>query len=255
MYCITYLSFKNTMFKKENKESKMTKPYYCVIDFEANCTSQGKRDHEIIEFPAILINTANGETISEFRRFVHTIKTGKISRFINELTHITDADLHGELGCTWWECLSLFEEWCKENNITSENTTIVTCGDWDFKTMLPRQLELTKTKLSALLTPLLSSWHNVKRSYKTAKNVRRAPGMGGMLTELKIPLVGHHHSGIDDSRNIAKICIALNQKGEDTSQCNRFQEKGFWYTKGQELPFRRTKNGKIVVNDKYQYYN
>lgn len=231
----------------------MTKQYYCVIDFEANCTSEGVKDHEIIEFPAVLVDTKTNNVVSEFRRFVHTIKTGKISDFIQELTHITDEDVYGKLGCTWWECLNLFEEWCTSNNINSENTTVVTCGDWDLKTMLPRQLELTKTKLTPLLTPLLSCWHNVKRSYKDALNVRRAPGMAGMLSELNIPLVGHHHSGIDDSRNIAKICIALNKRGEDTSECNRFQEKAFWYCKGQELAFRRTKNGKIIINEKYQY--
>lgn len=33
------------------------KKYFMVIDFEANCSSNGSRDHEIIEFPAILVNT------------------------------------------------------------------------------------------------------------------------------------------------------------------------------------------------------
>ena len=69
---------------------------------------------------------------------MRTIKTGNVSKFINELTHITDEDLNGPLSCTWWQCLPAFEDWCKQNNINETNTTVVTCGDWDLKTMLPR---------------------------------------------------------------------------------------------------------------------
>ncbi len=38
-------------------------------------------------------------------------------------------------------------------------------------------------------------------------------GMTGMLTELKLSLDGRHHSGIDDSKNIAKIVKALVDNG------------------------------------------
>jgi inhibitor of KinA sporulation pathway (predicted exonuclease) len=37
-------------------------------------------------------------------------------------------------------------------------------------------------------------------------------GMDKMLDYLKLPLDGHHHSGIDDCRNIAKICRALMER-------------------------------------------
>ena len=37
--------------------------------------------------------------------------------------------------------------------------------------------------------------------------------MKGMLTAEGLPLVGHHHSGLDDSRNIANLLLHLMQSG------------------------------------------
>ena len=231
-----------------------SKQYYCVIDFEANCTGSNVRDHEIIEFPAVLIEANTGDVVAEFRRFVRTIKTGKVSKFINDLTHITDDDLNGPISCTWWECVILFQEWCDDNEITEHNTTVVTCGDWDLKTMFTRQLLITKTQPSEFLVKFFGAWNNVKHTFKRAFNRRRAPGMAGMLAELNITLVGHHHSGIDDCRNIAKICHALTLRGEDSTMPNRIIEENYWYCIGHQLPYRRTKKGVILQNEKYEYF-
>ena len=38
-------------------------------------------------------------------------------------------------------------------------------------------------------------------------------GMPGMLEALGLPLLGRHHSGIDDSRNIAAILRELARRG------------------------------------------
>lgn len=37
--------------------------------------------------------------------------------------------------------------------------------------------------------------------------------MAGMLKMLKIELVGHHHSGIDDCRNIGRVCVRMLEDG------------------------------------------
>lgn len=37
--------------------------------------------------------------------------------------------------------------------------------------------------------------------------------MKNMLSYLSMPLLGHHHSGLDDSRNIAAICGRLAREG------------------------------------------
>ena len=42
--------------------------------------------------------------------------------------------------------------------------------------------------------------------------------MDGMLKDLNLELTGRHHSGIDDSRNIAKIAMTLMKGGLEFNQ-------------------------------------
>lgn len=190
------------------EESKL---YYLVIDFEANCATEGAKDYEIIEFPAILVEANTGKIINEFHTYVNLVKSEKLSEFIKDLTHITDEQVNS--GKSWKECIIAFEQWCFENNINAVTTTVVTCGDWDLKYMLPRQLMITNTFFSPEISGLLIQWHNVKFSYREL--MKQGGGMEKMLEGLKIKLVGHHHSGIDDSRNIVKICQELTKRGLD----------------------------------------
>src|SRR5438045_1672584 len=120
-------------------DNKCYKPYYLVLDFEANCSGKNQKDHEIIEFPAVLVNAKNGTIISEFRYFIQTNSGRKLSTFIKELTHITEEQVRN--GLTFMQALKEFEKWCHQNQISKKSTTIVTVGDWDLKTMLPRQLK------------------------------------------------------------------------------------------------------------------
>mgnify|MGYP001344521786 CR=1 FL=1 len=220
------------------------KAHYLVIDFEANCSGQNKRDHEIIEFPAVLVDTKTGAVISEFRTFVKLVKTKSLSQFIKDLTHITDEQVSN--GMYWETCLQEFETWCHKYNIMPENTTVVTCGDWDLKTMLPNQLSLTKTKLTDYLNRLFGCWSNVKTSFSSCFKYSGLYGMEQMLHSLDLQLVGHHHSGIDDSRNIAKICHELVKRGTDVTEPTQIRETKFWYF-NHELPYKRN-NGIIVPN-------
>nr|DAD23517.1 TPA_asm: hypothetical protein HUJ06_024980 [Nelumbo nucifera] len=47
-------------------------------------------------------------------------------------------------------------------------------------------------------------WINLKDIYLNFYQ-RRAPGMMTMMKELGIPLLGSHHLGIDDTKNIARV--------------------------------------------------
>lgn len=193
-------------------------PYYLVLDFEANCSKSNKRDHEIIEFPCVLMDSKNNQTIDEFRSFVKLVKHKKLSDFIKNLTHITDEQVNN--GLEWSDCLKEFEVWCKKHGLHSGNTMIVTCGSWDLKTMLPRQLLITNTKLSAHLDGMFNKWNNIKISFMDHFKYSKQIGMEGMLMSLNMELTGHHHSGIDDCRNIAKICKYLMENGTDITEPN-----------------------------------
>jgi ERI1 exoribonuclease 3 len=104
-------------------------------------------------------------------------------------------------------------------------------GDWDLKTMLPRQLareavmaqqaaeesDATPDAASDMtITPPLDRWINIKNAfrdhYKKVKG-KRATGMEGMLAVLGMQLEGKHHSGIDDCRNILRIVQRMRNDG------------------------------------------
>jgi len=76
----------------------------------------------------------------------------------------------------------------------------------------------------------LATWDNQKTIKKAKDNGK---GMAQMLECLGLELTGKHHSGIDDTRNIAKVCQKViehgfifnqamindsSQKGEETNE-------------------------------------
>ena len=214
--------------------NKCYKPYYLVLDFEANCSGKNIKDHEIIEFPAVLVNAKNGTIINEFRYFIKTNSGKKLSTFIKDLTHITDEQVGN--GLTFSQSLREFENWCYQNNITSRSTTIVTVGDWDLGTMLPKQLKMAKIKLSKFLNDLFGCWTNVKVPFVDITKTRSF-GMSGMLSYFELELTGHHHSGIDDCRNTVKICNKLIELNCDITTPTNFCTEKFWYH-DHKLPYK-----------------
>lgn len=93
----------------------------------------------------------------------------------------------------------------------------LTCGDWDLKSMLPRQLGLVEAEhgldaTGALVAPY-NKWINVKFAFMKQLQLRHSPGMAGMLKKLKLELEGRHHSGIDDCKNILRIVQNLRERG------------------------------------------
>ncbi|KAJ7428134.1 ERI1 exoribonuclease 2 isoform X2 [Willisornis vidua] len=107
--------------------------FLVVLDFEATCWRDGeRRGPEIIEFPAVLLNTSTGEIESEFHTYVQPQEHPILSEFCTELTGITQ------------------------------------------------------------------SYYN-----------RKPKGLNGALQDLGIAFVGREHSGLDDSRNTARLAWRL----------------------------------------------
>lgn len=218
------------------------KPYYLVLDFEANCSKQFCKDHEIIEFPAVLVNSKNGKIISEFRYFIKTASGRRLSDFIKDLTHITDEQV--ENGFTFSDSLIKFEQWCKEHDITWKSTTIITVGNWDLETMLHNQLNMEKLKLNKFLNDLFGSWVNIKVKFRECMGIK-SMGMAGMLEYMGLELTGHHHSGIDDCRNTVKICNKLIDMNCDVTELTNYRNVKFWYHE-HKLPYKLNSKNEMV---------
>ncbi|KAF3687929.1 ERI1 exoribonuclease 2 [Channa argus] len=81
-----------------------------VIDFESTCwREKSNYSQEIIEFPAVLLNTSTGEIESEFHTYVQPQEHPILSSFCSELTGITQMQV--EAGIPLQMCLSRFNRW------------------------------------------------------------------------------------------------------------------------------------------------
>ncbi|NXP24631.1 ERI2 exoribonuclease, partial [Scytalopus superciliaris] len=193
--------------------------FLIVLDFEATCWGDGeRRGAEIIEFPAVLLNTSTGEIESEFHTYVQPQEHPILSKFCTELTGITQNQV--DEGVPLNICLSQFMKWIQkiqkekkiifstdtESNFTSEAKacTFVTWTDWDLGVCL--QYECKRKQLRK--PDILNSWIDLKATYRAYYN-RKPKGLNGALQDLGIAFVGREHSGLDDSRNTARLAWRL----------------------------------------------
>ncbi|XP_071442639.1 ERI1 exoribonuclease 3-like isoform X2 [Hetaerina americana] len=102
------------------------------------------------------------------------------------------------------KCMDLFHEWMVKECLLSTKFAFITCGDWDFKVMLPAQC-----RLSGIPVPhYMKQWINIKKTFGEATGIY-GHGLMKMLRMLNLKHIGRHHSGIDDCRNIANIVKEL----------------------------------------------
>lgn len=189
--------------------------HYCVIDFEATCLdSKVIQPQEIIEFPAVMLSAITLQPETEFHSYVRPLYHPTLSKFCTELTGIAQSTVDEAPDFTtvyhmFTKFLEDFENSYREaHNGQEPNVLYVSHGDWDFRTMLPSQCKTSSLKV----LPALTRWMNVKVLYtnSTAGNgKKKGMGMEKMLADLGLELQGRHHSGIDDSRNIARILVDL----------------------------------------------
>ena len=99
----------------------------------------------------------------------------------------------------------------------TKDVIIVTCGDWDFKICYPSNYILHYNDLSPTAKAYQpTTWCNIKLLFEDVmKNtiIKKAGSMTKMLYVLKLPFIGRHHRGIDDTRNVVQILIELIKRG------------------------------------------
>mmetsp|Transcript_36773 Transcript_36773/g.77585 ORF Transcript_36773/g.77585 Transcript_36773/m.77585 type:complete len:240 (+) Transcript_36773:251-970(+) len=203
--------------------------YLCILDFEATCndTKPAPKPQEIIEFPTLLLNVRTGVIEREFHYYIKPDVHPTLTEFCTELTGITQDTVNG--GISLREALDLHQRWIDDNianrdnlnaegDETKETTTTtahrptftyITCGDWDLKTCLPNQLAYHNEPTPSIFR----RWLNIKREYQNFYETKKPKGMVGMLRGLNMELEGRHHSGIDDCRNIGRICQRMLRDG------------------------------------------
>jgi ERI1 exoribonuclease 3 len=183
-----------------------------VLDFEATCAEKDHRGfdlslQEIIELPVGLVSVAEHRVVDVFATFVRPVLQPDLTPFCTALTSITTADVAGAPSID--VALESLARWLDAHGATADRTLVATCGDWDLRSMWPRQVSLR----DGLPTPeLFRRWCNLKVVF-AAHTGRKPTGMLGMLRALRIPHEGHHHRGVDDVKNLCRVVVRLLEEG------------------------------------------
>jgi len=194
--------------------------YICIFDFEATCFEHNEVERnkmEIIEFPSILykINTDDNsfELISEFHKYVKPTYKPILTDFCKKLTGITQEMVYKSdiIDVVYDDHIKWLNTYIKEN----DNFCILTCGNWDVKTILPNEIKNKQLKPHKYYNRFI----NIKDEFNYYYN-KNAKGMIDMLKYLNIKLTGNHHSGIDDTRNITKILLHMIKDGHHDYKFN-----------------------------------
>lgn len=167
---------------------------HIVFDLEATCwnTKGHGNKNEIIEIGAVKLDD-NGQQLDSFQSFVKPTLNPQLSDFCTELTSITQAQV--DPAPLFPMVCAQFKQWIEAD---TGNYWLCSWGHYDYN-----QLWQDCT-LHQLPTDWLARHMSIKHQYAEINNCRPM-GMAGALRREKLELVGTHHRGIDDARNIANI--------------------------------------------------
>lgn len=185
--------------------------YICVVDFEATCEEDNPSDflHEIIEFPMVLINTHTLEIVDSFQEYVKPEVNPQLSDFCVNLTGITQKMV--EEAEPFPAVLQRVVAWLQERELgTKYKYAILTDGAWDMSKFLNIQCRISRIRYPQFA----KKWINIRKSYGNFYKVPRTQTkLSTMLEKLGLKYEGRPHSGLDDSRNIARIALRMLQDG------------------------------------------
>ena len=167
--------------------------YYFVVDLEATCDDGGlvPRDQtEIIEIGGVLVEGRTLRIVAEFMTFVRPVLHPTLTAFCTQLTTITQDMV--DPAPTFAEAAPRLAEF-------GRGALFCSWGNYD------RNQLAADAARHGIESPLGPDHWNLKEAFSKALDTRRRYGMHEALGRLGLPLVGTHHRGIDDARNIARM--------------------------------------------------
>lgn len=219
-----------SFYKKQSLiKAKVTKPqekveneldYLIVIDFEATCEEKNHPEypHEVIEFPAVVVDVKTKEIVDTFHSFVRPIQNPKLSKFCKTLTGISQETV--EQAPAFFDVMASFEQWLSEKKyFTKFRSEIVTDGPWDMCRFMVSQCKISKLKVPTFAR----KWCNIRKVFGNFYGTKRLR-LIEMLYHLGLTFEGKPHSGLDDARNIAIVAIRLIKDGASFSANEKLQK-------------------------------
>lgn len=164
-----------------------------VVDIECTCWEEPRNDDicEIIEIGICPIDTKSGNVL-EPRSIIVKPKLSEVSEFCTKLTTLTQEDVDSGIS---------FKNACKilVDEYQSGKYMWASYGYFD-KNHFGMQCER-----EGIEYPFSKAHINVKLLFALKYSLTKDIGMYKALKFLGMPLVGTHHRGIDDARNVANI--------------------------------------------------
>lgn len=176
---------------------------HIIFDLESTCWEQDgdfqRGNGEIIEIGAVKYR--DNSKIDEFTQFIRPVKFPELSEFCKKLTSISQDDV--DTAPLFKDAMSNFENWIFDKVTHGESIKFWSWGFYDKDQIIK---ECLLNEYSGKISKLMVENHrNMKFAFGDATGIRKGRGMERALEYLQIPLVGTHHRGIDDARNIGKI--------------------------------------------------
>jgi 3'-5' exoribonuclease 1 len=186
---------------------------WCVYTPTPDAGPEPEWVHEIIEFPLVLVDTVNLEPVDEFHAYIRPTEQPVLTHFCKTFTGISQETV--DAAVTLEVALEQFAAWLAERQLGAPGEpgalftiALATDGPWDIVNFLAPECErkglpfpiCAKHWIDARAA--FAEWHLIKQL-----NVQKMLEWSGMVFE------GRPHSGIDDTRNIARIVIHLLSQG------------------------------------------
>ncbi|NJN61126.1 MAG: exonuclease domain-containing protein [Coleofasciculaceae cyanobacterium RL_1_1] len=175
--------------------------YILVIDLEATCCddrSISRRQMEIIEIGAVILDLRDRRVISEFQRFVRPVRHPQLTPYCHQLTTITQADV--DTAPTFPLVLQEMLTWLATQ---PHPVRFASWGAYD-KHQFKQDCAFHRVAY-----PFSGEHLNLKQVFATTIDPHRSWPLIPALEHLGLSLHGTHHRGIDDARNITAIALKL----------------------------------------------
>lgn len=186
--------------------------FLIVVDFECTCTRdttfhrKAPWPHEIIEFPAVLIDladpTADPWAQPTFHRFVRPTERSKLTPFCTSLTGIDQATV--DAAETLDVILPVFWRWV-ESVTCGAPFAFAADGPWDLRRFLLGESVRKRLPVDDRAT----TWVDVSLHLRKFYDVKKPGNLEAKLQLLGMAFRGRPHSGLDDARNIARLAVRL----------------------------------------------
>ena len=180
--------------------------YLVVVDFECTCEDQEEPYvHEILEFPAVLLDTIRRREVRHFHAYVKPTERPVLSQFCTRLTGIDQAKVDGAE--TLDRVLVKFCAWLDE--FAGENYSLAADCQSDLRHFLLAECRRKKIRVR----DAWRSWVDIGRHLMVHFDLRRPGNLQMKLAKVGLAFEGTPHRGLDDARNIGRLALALQERG------------------------------------------